>query len=329
MGSYNMTCFASKHSISYGDKTYLIPIYQKGTRQPVKLSLGELNFTQYGISDNDGLVNTYWTYAGPILETTYDDCGQFILTDSVENQKNLIHFFNILHEKLFKIHEGENPYHESAFDFQSLYHPEQYYSFEELSELWIQLCNISEENRLFIVHKEQPRQLQFAALHHKAFEFFENYCHKLKQDEQTLRKTFDGFIQDNIIHTLRPLKEMKKYPDMTDTFTNSLNMGANIIANLQGMRMGNCFNYWSLYDNKKDIIDILTQFVDNNPKAHKFNQETLNKLWSISESVLKYRMIHIGLSYMNIQLTPMNYGGQYEDNELGLNYFKFIKAVNQ
>lgn len=329
MGSYNMTCFASKHTVSYGDKAYLLPIYQKGTRSPIKLSLGDLSFTQYGVSDGEGMVNTYWTYAGPVLETTYDDCGQFILTDTLENKQNLIHFFNILHEKLFKVIEGEDSYREYGFDFQSLYNPQNKYSFEELTQLWNQLFNIAESNRLFLLHKEQPRQLQFAVLHHRAFDFFQTYCNKLKQDGKTLRQTFDGFVQDNIIHTLHPAKEMKKFPDMIDTFNQSLDMGADILSNLQGMRMGNCFNYWSLYDNKKAIVDIVTQFVANNPKATKFNKETLDNLWSISGSVLTYRMIHLAMSHMNIQLTPMNYGGQDEDNEIGRNYLKFIKEVNQ
>lgn len=329
MGSYNITCFASKHTISYGEKTYLIPIYQKSTQYPINLFLGDLNFKHFGISDNEDLVNTYWNYAGSVLESSYNDYGQFNLVNSFDNITNLTHFFNILHEKLFKVIKGEDYYNESSFDFQSIYNPEQLYSFEELSEIWNQMWAVSQENRLFINHKDNPKQLQFATFHHKSFDFFDNYSNQIKQGNNNLRSTFDSFVIEQNCFTIRSIKEMKKFPDMKGIFTHSLNKGADIISNLNGMPIGNTFHYWPLYNNKAKIIEIINEFVDSNPNETQFNQEILDKIWSISSSVINYRKIHLGLSHLNIQLTPIIYGGQDTDNTIGNSYLKFINSVNK
>lgn len=264
-----------------------------------------------------------------MIDWIFYDYIEFTLTESEENQQNLTYFFNILHEKLFQVSQGENSCHDLAFDFQSLYQPQSQYSFEELKDIWNNLWQVAIENRLFIEHKEQPRQLQFALLHHKSFEFFENYVEKIEQDEKNLRQTFDYFVQRNTLHTIHSLTEMKKFPDMTEIFTKSLDMGAEIISNLEGMPIGNCFNYWPLYDNKKAIIEVITQFVNDNPKSKQFNQASLDSLWQISQSVLKYRIIHIGLSHFNIKLSPMTYGYQDDCNEVGHNFLHFIQSVNQ
>lgn len=329
MGSFNMTCFASQHTISYKNKVIILPISQKATFEPVELSLGDLYISQYGFANTICYPDAFWGYAGPIIEGTYHDYGQFHLTESINNQRNIIHFFNILHEKLFKVKQGSNSSHDLPIDFQSMYDPTKEYSFCELHKIWNDMWQVGQENRLFIKKNNSASQLQFALLHHKAYKFFENYCNTLTYNGKNMDVIFDDFIQSKDLFLMNPMKDLVKFPDMKEALEDLLDYGAGSVLNLDSFHFGNSFHYNNLYGGKKEIIEVLQDFYKKHPTDKTFNKTTVNKIKKICATALKHRMIHVGLEHFNIKLSPMTYGYQDYNNEGGKNFSKFIQTVNK
>lgn len=46
MGSFNLTCFASQHTIAENNKAIIIPIYQQATYNAVELSLNGIKHSE-------------------------------------------------------------------------------------------------------------------------------------------------------------------------------------------------------------------------------------------------------------------------------------------
>ena len=331
MGSFNMTCFASQHTISTNNKAIIIPISQKATYNPVEISLGDLKISQYGFSHTSCYPDAFWGYAGPIIEGTYDDYGSFDLTDSEDNKRNIVTFFNILHEKLFKVEQGENSCHDLPIDFQSIYNPNTEYSFSELRSIWDCMWLVGQKNRLFIKEKNSARQLQFALLHQKAYKFFESYCKELTYNNKKIDEIFEDFIQSKQRFLLQPLKalenegieELKK-----ESIIDVLDYGVSSLINFDNMNFGNSFHYWDLYDNKKELIEVIKDFYKKHPEDKKFNQITIAKIKKLCATSLKHRMIHIGMESFNIKLSPMTYGYQDYSNDVGKSFLKMIQKIN-
>lgn len=328
MGSFNMSCFASGHNISPNNKTTIIPIFQQATYEPVELSLGDLKFSQYGFANTICYSDCFWGYAGPIIEGTYDDYGRFNLIENDINISNMVHFFNILHEKLFKVAQGSNSAHDLAIDFQSLYCPEETYTFEQLVAIWDEMWSVGQENRLFINERGSPRQLQFALLHHKAYKFFEDYCSKITMSGESFDQRIENFIQQSFMFTAKPFHNANKFPDMKDMLEDSLDFGLQRLSNLEGILFGNGMDYWGLYDNKKALRVVIENFVKKNPDDRKFNEQTVNKIKKLLTTVIKHRIINFGINSFDVKLTPMTYGYQDYNNSVGKNYLRFIEAVN-
>lgn len=328
MGSYNMSCFASGHNIAPRNKATIIPIFQQATYRPVELSLGDLKFSQYGIANTICYSDCFWGYAGPLIEGTYDDYGNFDLIENDNNIANIVQFFNILHKKLFKVAQGENSAHDLAIDFQSLYSPEDTYTFEQLCVIWQEMWSVGQENRLFINEKDSPRQLQFALLHNKAYKVLEELCNKITMSDESLDERVDKFIEQSFIFVVRPFQHAMKYPDMQDMLEDNLNYGFERLSNLQGMHFGNGLDYVDIYDYKKLLRPIVEAFVKKNPDARTFDEATMKKIKKILVTVIKHRIINFGINHYDVKLRPMTYGYQDYNNSVGKSYLSFIEAVN-
>lgn len=76
MGSYNLTCFASRQTITPGDNCFVIPVAQRATFYPSLLRWRDQTLEAYGISDSVCFPNAFWTPIGAALEAIYDDYGR-------------------------------------------------------------------------------------------------------------------------------------------------------------------------------------------------------------------------------------------------------------
>lgn len=328
MGSFNMSCFASGHNIAPRNKATIIPIFQQATYRPVELSLGDLKFSQYGIANTICYSDCFWGYAGPLIEGIYDDYGSFHLVENDNNIANIVSFFNILHEKLFKVAEGENSAHDLAIDFQAMYSPQENYSFDQLVAIWQEMWSVGQENRLFINQKDSPRQLQFALLHNKAYKVLAELCSKITLSDESLDDRVNQFIEKSFLFVVRPFQNAMKYPDMQDMLEDNLDYGFEHLSNLQGMHFGNGMDYVDIYNHKKLLRPIIEAFVKKNPDARSFDEATIKKIKKILVTVIKHRIINFGINHYDVKLRPMTYGYQDYNNSVGKNYLHFIEAVN-
>lgn len=328
MGSFNMSCFASGHNIAPNNKTTIIPIFQQATYEPVELSLGDLKISQYGFANTICYSDCFWGYAGPIIEGTYDDYGQFDLIENDSNITNIVHFFNILHEKLFKVSQGSNSAHDLAIDFQSMYSPQENYTFEQLAGIWHEMWSVGQENRLFINERGSARQLQFALLHNKAYKVLEDISKKVTFSDENLEQRVDKFIEKSFLFVVRPFQNAMKYPDMKDMLEDNLNYGFEHLSNLQGMNFGHGLDYVNIYNYKKLLRPVIEAFVKKNPEARAFDEATVKKIKKILTTVIKHRIINFGINHHDVKLRPMTYGYQDYNNSVGKNYLSFIEAVN-
>lgn len=328
MGSFNMICFASNRTIANSNKVFIFPISQKSTYKPVKISLGDCSFEQYGIAHTGCYPDAFWGYAGPMLQGKYDDYGCVDLTDSASNKENLIQFFNILHTNLFKVEQGENSIHDLPIDFQSLYEPGKNYTFQELTSIWNTVWAVGAKNRLFINENGKARQLKFAMMHYKAASFFEAYTSSLTRNDLDIEASFDALIKKQSAFILAHIESLSVYPDMQECTMDVLKHFSSLILNIQGFYFSANWDYYDLYGGVDQLIEFAKTFKNKNPKATEFNQTAINQVKKLVAVQLKHYKINVGLDHYNIKLSPMTNGYQDYSNEVGKNYLEFIQAVN-
>lgn len=327
MGSFNLTCFASQHTIAENNKSIIIPIYQQATYNAVELSLNGIKHSQFGFAHTICYPNAFWNYAGPIFEGVYSDYGNFYLTESSFNHHNLISFFNILYDSLYKVEQGENSVHDLPIDFQSLYHPEKTYSFDELTSIWDEIWLVGKKNRLFISKNNNPRQLQFAVLHQKTMKFFENEMNNCSFPE-SFDEMIDEFIQSKFKLISRFILSIDTN-DKTNFYSNMLKDLIDDILNLQTISNSfNCSFYNFYHDVNDETFDVISKFIQKNPEATEFNSSTLKKIKKLCSGAMKQKIIYFGLDSYNVKLSPITYGYQDYNNSVGKNYLHLIQSIN-
>ena len=327
MGSFNLTCFASQHTISESNKATIIPIIQQATYEAVNLSLGDIKVSQFGFAHSICYPNAFWDFAGPIFEGTYADYGNFYLTENKSNYNNLINFFNILYKSLFKVEQGSNSVHDLPIDFQSLYQPDKTYSFDELTSIWDTLWHVGQKNRLFINQRQQPRQLQFAVLHQKTVKFFENEMSKCRFPE-SFDQLIDEFIQSKFDFISRCILSIDTNDPKNFYYKMSKDLIENIL-NLQTMNHSfNCSFYDFYNDVNKESFNVISKFITKNPQAKEFDSSTLKKIKKFCSDAIKQKSIYFGLENYNVKLSPITYGYQDYNNSVGKNFLKFIQEIN-
>lgn len=190
MGSFNIQCFASKQVIAERENCRVVMLLQSSTYTPVELSFRGQQHSLHGVSNHACGPNAFWKPMGAFLEATYADYGKFELHDTAANRKVLADLYTTLYRGTAVAALGENPSHETAFDFKELVEaqapnladglsriknfwetlsPEKL-DFDEAAKVWEELEEAIYRNRVFCADGSQVlRPVRLGAVHEVAF----------------------------------------------------------------------------------------------------------------------------------------------------------------
>ena len=168
MGSFCISCCASRQTIADDDACMVIPLHQASTFTAAEMTLAEQHYSLFGVSNNTCHLNSFWEPIGGFITRHYADYGRIAPEDTRANRQNMGEFFNMLLQGAPVVSPGENRSHDVPFDIKSfmaentpalaerlfnlkwLQHAQlDDVPFEELNELWNYVWNVAEENRLF------------------------------------------------------------------------------------------------------------------------------------------------------------------------------------
>jgi hypothetical protein len=226
--------------------------------------------------------------------------------------------FNKLLSDSFKTKQGENEYHDVAFDMSSLYSPETEYSFEQLISIWDEIWMMTSEHRLFVRnYKHQPRSFQFAVMHQKSAEYLINMVSNEKSWDGMSYHQFNYFENYVKSKLAKFVDETKEVPPVLLEFVFWR------IESLDGYRVGDSEGSFisSLYRSPNGVIDILQTMVTGD-----FSK--MPELFQLYKLQLDNRYIHRGLDDLNIKLSPMVYASQDYSNDIGSAFLEMVKTVN-
>ena len=320
MGSFNTTCFVSQQTIVPGAKCIILPIIQQSTYDEIQLISPDKSFetSVLGHAHTTCYPTCFWGYYAPLITGTYYDYGKFEIDNSGENIQSLKFLFNKLLKDSFKTKQGENEYHDHAFDMSSLYSSDTEYSFEQLIGIWDEIWMVTSEHRLFVRnYKHQPRSFQFAVMHQKSAEYLINMVSN--------EKSWDGmsYHQFNYFQNYIKSKLVKFVDETKDIPPELLEFVFWRIESLDGYRVGDSEGSFisSLYCSPNGVIDILQTMVTG-------DLSKMNELFDLYKTQLDHRYIHHGLDDLNIKLSPMVYASQDYSNDLGSAFLEMVKTVN-
>lgn len=327
MGSFNTACMVSQQVIVPGVEVFILPIHQQATYRPVELVKNGKEISQYGFAHTTCYPTAFWGYSGPIIRGKYDDYGRFDLIDTPDNTINLVSFFNHLIADSYNTKQGENEYHDHAFDIHSIYNPKQTYSFAELETIWTSVWDVAQENRIFVRnYNDQPRNLQFAVIHHAAADYLINFVSKFtsyRAESYEQKVYFTKYITEQLAKVILIFKKKKELGDIFSFFASQLASLSNYgIGDQEGAHIS------SRYDNWNPIMDVIENFTANNPDTEEPSTELIDELFELFKTQIQHRYIHVGLDHLNIKLSPMIYASQDYDNSSGKAYAKMIRTVS-
>lgn len=332
MGSFNVSCFVSKQTIASDHEAVILPIIQQATYNPISLLAPSgkdyKEFSKYGFRHSNCYPTSLWGYAGPIIKGTYDDYGQFNLAETTENTSNLISFFNSLSKNICNVKQGENETHEPAFDFSELYSVKEKYTFVQLTEIWEQVWDISQRSRLFLNdHRDDPRCVAFAVMHKCSADYLLETVNNSKNwDNVSMEQHayFNHYVNERISRMLEIFQDKKEKNDI-------IRFAAIGLIGLEGYRIGEQEGTYlgKYYKDADDAIDKIVSYFEKNPESVTIPQNITDEVFDEFKSQIEHRYIAHALTNLNIKLSPLEYGSQDDNNELGNDYLTMLKEVNE
>lgn len=320
MGSFNTTCFVSQQTIVPGAKCIILPIIQQSTYDEIQLISPNNSFetSVLGHAHTTCYPTCFWGYYGPLITGKYYDYGKFEIDNSLENIQSLKFLFNKLLKDSFKTKQGDNEYHDVAFDMSSLYSPETEYSFEQLIRICDEIWMVTMKYRLFVRnYKHNARQLQFAVMHESAAKYLINMVSNEKSwDGMSYHQFnyFENFVKSKLVKFVDETKEVP--PELLEfVFWR--------IESLDGYRIGDSegSNISSLYRSPLGVLGILQTMANGD-----FSK--MPELFNLYKTHLDHRYIHRGLDDLNVKLSPMVYASQDYSNDIGSAFFEMVKTVS-
>lgn len=337
MGSFNTTCVISHQTIKSKDEVYIFPIFQSSSYEEIEFQYEDyqnniIKEKQYSYANTSCYATAFWDNAGPIIEGSYYDYGQFNLTNSENNIKNIQILFNILYENSAETLEGENKSHDIVFNMKNLYNPKEHYSFEALSDIWSQMYEALQENRIFIKdNSNKYRPFAVTACHKAAGEYFVNQYKDLK----ALAVTEFNKSYQIVSKYLNYLTGDGVNPQLLDMVNDSLSwplqsmLGLKDLHFSQGSAQSLEYKYQRSDEQLKEIIAILKDNYKNDPESKELSSEICDKLYNEVKPIMLHKVILAGMEHLNIKLAPMPYAYQDYSNDIGNSYTKMVKEVNK
>lgn len=317
----------SQQVIIPGVEVIILPIHQQATHDPVEISKNGNEFSTYGFANTVCYPTAFWGYAGPMIKGQYDDYGCFKILETVENNVNLLAFFNYLLKESFVTKQGENKFHDHSFDMNSLIDITKEISFEELVNIWDKVWEVAQENRIFIAdYNGNPRNLQFAVIHHFTADYLiESVNQSTSYDKSSYeQKTyFKTYIQAQLDRRLKVFEKKKELEDIFSFFTSQIASLSNfVLGDQEGCYLS------QFYDNWDTIMNAFDEFTAKNKDVSKLSNELIDNLFELFKPQIDHRYLHVALDRLNLKLSPMVYTSQDYDNETGKAYAKMILSVS-
>lgn len=186
-------CFASNQAINNGDGCRVIPIMQGSSYDTMEVDLDGNSHLLSGIANTNVYADCFWRPYGEWLPAIYDEEPEIILSDKGRSSLASL-FYELLHRSAVTA-EGDNPTHRPGFNFVEVMEnrapgllavfaaaqkENRYQSAieissgeydKELTSVWLVVLHAAHCNRIFVRNNSgQPRPVQFAIVHERAFQ---------------------------------------------------------------------------------------------------------------------------------------------------------------
>ncbi len=320
MGSFNTRCFASQQTIVPGAVARIIPIIRQSTYSPVDVCAHDnVNVISSisGASHSTCYSDAFWSIYSPLLQGEYSDYGRFTLFDIPENTHYLQILFNKLYQESLITKQGENEYHEKAFNMRELYDPKKKYSFDELQVIFDNVWELASNYRIFMQNHRGVQNTAFAVVSEVAFqemvrmyESLKSYSGESYGRQPMFEREFAPFFK--ALEELESMDQAMRLHFMLDRPFRERNEAHTSLGYSYGV---------DIFDDniQKTIKEYLEHRDINVVKAFFFNAYM---------PFYEIKGFLFGLENFELKVQPMIYAGQDYHNAIGKNYASFVQRVS-
>ena len=328
MGSGLVKCFVSNQTIPEGMPVVIFPIMQAAGYHPVSISRGDSKFEMIAPNNTTVYANCLYGMQGIYFTSLADDYAKNNLEGSLENKYSFIALIQFLAKYSYVAEQGENEYHEKAFDMKKLlkkhkivvgqivknkkgqdrfdYFPATHepllksLTVPKMNKVYEELLELADANRIYVnEYHETPRVFKFAICLKEVFDY------AIREDNKGDRNT-KTIIEGYLKAYLDPNDKMNKaYPEMTKG------------------RVAECFSKLDGESATQGYREVIHDILDTMPKklTPKHIPELLSKLnfAVVISSFQRY------LNHNNVLIQPITGYHQDYHNDIGKRYAKLVE----
>jgi hypothetical protein len=326
MGSFLMNCFVSQQVLPEGAKAVVIPIKKQMSYDPCSVSRGKETKSVFGEYSSICYNNSFWSPLGVKIDVLADDYGRQNLVDTPFNRISLMIFFEQILNDTFSTEQGENEYHDLAFNPQALFeekspkihtyitknkffkisHKEaKSIPWDEFEELWSKIQELTSENRIFIRdYQGRPCQLQMSLCLKDSYDYL-------------VQKTEPSFQIRRINQKIESFdKELTSYKQF---FLSSDPECKNFINRLFEIDSGESISV--------DYLAYTHDYISDS--KFPISPEGASKVKNNLQELFDFIQFQAGLNQLNLKFLPMSGGSQDYDNDSGTLYAKMVSQVSK
>jgi len=335
MGSFNMTCFASQQTVAPGDACRVLPLLQQSSYNEIDISNDDKKESILSGSHSTCYYDAFWSPFGGFITAEAEDYGRVELTLDYLARMHLVGFFSEILARSWVTAQGDNEYHDLAFDFAGFLQKEAaglhavltvkgdktpWRDGEldaELTAVWGHVWEVSQKARVFVSdYRGRPRALGFALIHEDAYAELlaqasegEDWSGNSRAPEAVLRNGLEAGQQKA---KERATKLSSDMPDMggwflsdslREVFSRADGVGHSLGGPVSGLLSRMSQSLWSAELSEDEFVEMALP-------------------------LLEERYVLGALNDMNLKLSPMVTAGQDYDNSTGKAYSDFISKVS-
>lgn len=362
--SYNVSCSLSKQTIAPGHLCMLLPLVQQKAFTPAAVShRGEPVGHFFGDTSSDCYPSARWSPSHSMIEATYDDGGQFYLSQDHRNLVAAMRYMQELYKERLSTQIGEGA--DRHFDFHSYINTElpdlgevfqesralhrldvlESNLIEPVNAAWEYLSQALVAGTVFSFRQGTPAPVRLAAFHQAAvrgvIELSETRC---DWDDNTLgrRESFDRALARAIEECSEKLSSLSQtVQSNVKVLLNRLSSPATAARtlDLEGPKSDYAF---ITMDFQSSMCDELMKLGDGSNVSSRislnsrstiralfFGEITLEQCYAELLPDLDALSLAGGMMAMNMKFEPTNYAGQDFDNEAGQRYSTFMNNMSR
>lgn len=335
MGSFNMTCFASQQTVAPGDACRVLPLLQQSSYQEIDISHDDKKESVLSGTHSTCYYDAFWSPLGGFIPAEAEDYGRVELALDYRARMHLVGFFSELMSRSWVTAQGDNEYHDLAFDFAGFLQKEatglhtvltvkgdktpwrEGELDTEIIAAWAYVWEVSQKNRVFVSdYRGRPRALGFALIHEDAYAELlaqasegSDWNGDPRAPEAVLRKGLEAGQQKAKERAAGMSSDM---PDMggwflsdnlREVFSRADGVGHSLGGPVSGLLSRMCQSLWSAELSEDEFVEM-------------------------SLPLLEERYVLGALNDLNLKLSPMVTAGQDYDNSTGKAYSTFVSKVS-